>query len=62
MKKIVHNNYMHNLELKSLHYWFKSTLSQNPTIKYGNIFKIMQNTIHKTEMSNINTNIQQFRK
>lgn len=53
---------MHNLELKSLHYWFKSTLSQNPTIKYGNIFKIMQNTIHKTEMSNINTNIQQFLK
>lgn len=53
---------MHNLELKSLHYWFKSTLSQNYTIKYGNIFKTMQNTIHKTEMSNINTNIQQFLK
>lgn len=62
MKKIVHNNYMHNLELKSLHYWFKSTLSQNYTIKYGNLFKTMQNTIHKTEMSNINTNIQQFLK
>lgn len=63
MKKIVHNNYMRNLELQSLHYWFKNAPSQNPSIKYNNIFKIIQGTTYKTDISNVaNINAQQFPK
>nr|XP_034188032.1 uncharacterized protein LOC117607902 isoform X1 [Osmia lignaria] len=53
MKRIVNKNYMYDLELQSLHYWFKNTASQNPLNKYNNVLKIMQNTIYKNDVSGV---------
>lgn len=59
MERIVNKNYMHDLELQSLHYWFKNTTSQNPLNKYNNVLKIMQNTIYKNDISGVmSTDIQ----
>lgn len=53
MEKIINKNFMYNLELQSLHHWFKN-VSQNPSTTYNNIFKIMKNNNNKTDISNIN--------
>lgn len=53
MEKIINKNFMYNLELQSLHHWFKNVSSQNPSITYNNIFKIMKNNNNKTDTSNI---------
>lgn len=54
MEKIINKNFMYNLELQSLHHWFKNVSSQNPSTTYNNIFKIMKNNNNKTDISNIN--------
>lgn len=58
MEQTINKNCIYNLELQSLHYWYKRTASQNPLI--NNILKIMQNTIYETNI--IGTSIQHFTK
>ncbi|XP_076396520.1 uncharacterized protein LOC143265893 [Megachile rotundata] len=61
MERIVNKNYMYNIELQSLHYWFKNAPSQNSSNKYSNVLKIMQNTIYKNDVSDvIRNNIQDY--
>lgn len=63
MGRKVSKSCMNNLELQSLHYWFKNAPLQNPTYKYNNILNIMQDTIYKSDILDvIGTDTQQFAK
>ncbi|XP_076761410.1 uncharacterized protein LOC143429617 [Xylocopa sonorina] len=49
MAKVVNKNYMYNLELQSLHYWFKNSATQNLSIKSNNILKNVQDALNETD-------------
>ncbi|XP_076293840.1 uncharacterized protein LOC143215533 isoform X2 [Lasioglossum baleicum] len=53
MERTANKNYMYNLELESLRYWYKRAPSQNQSFKYNNVMQIMRDTVYKNDIVDI---------